>query len=466
MLALSFGAGGAAVAQGDVAPQPPWQSVCAEAEAETLRHLFRTPECRAQFEDVFQSSDVASTHAWMIQNRSCIKEWAHFAWIAYAANEAKMADLAWLQQLYMTQERVGTLGTCADRSCLVQGVTATLERGEDTTIGDEAILHTNAFLDEVQQNTAFQEQMEKALAGVRPLCLLHLNLECSGAMTTALNWMYPRSYRLSREPPEAMTFSMLAATREVFTDTLTQKYASRMALHLLRAIEAGDYDSVGGEAFYPMAERFFEGDYDRLWKFIAVYATRGAAWATGYKMVHDDNKPIFAAMMVISSAMGVLDTYLDDVDSSWSYVANTSNTCFQPKPYHYWMAGSFAYLLRKEGYSARTSKQVARLLGAIYEVGSTTMGRDPDEVFFVPTFDPKVNRVRREVAHHVLGSMVGIDYRTPPSSDFDRALGRLMQASQPLPAYSDDEMRSRIADMPTRWRLWTDLTGFYETFRD
>ncbi len=448
VLGLAFLALGAA-------PRPPWQAVCAATEAETLRHLFASPECRAGFFAVYDVSDVAETHAWMVENRSCFKEWAHFAWIAYAANDSKMADLAWEQQLHMARERVGG------------DVEATLVRGEATSIGSEAAELTSAFLDEVEENTAFQEQMETALAGARPLCLLHLNpIECPAAMTTALNWMYPRSYRLSREPPEAMTFSMLAATRAVFTDTLTQRYATRMALHLLRAIASGEDRAVRDEAFYPMAVRFFEGDYDRLWNFIAVYSTRGAAWATAHRMVHADNQPLFAAMMVISSAMGLLDTRMAGEGAVWSYVDASESTCFQPKPYHYWMAGSFAYLLRKEGYSEYTSKQVARLLGAIYEVGSTTMGRDPDEIYFVPMFDPKVNRVRREISHHVLGSEVGISFREPATPAFDGVLDRLMQESEPLPDYSEAEMREKIEDKPTRWRLWTGVTGFYEVFRD
>src|SRR5690606_5927022 len=139
---------------------------------------------------------------------------------------------------------------------------------------------------------------------------------------------------------------------------------------------------------YPMMVRHFEGDYDRIWKFLIVYATRGAGWATGYKLVGVDNQPMFAAMMVVSSAMGYLDTAWFPTGRAWSYAGATENTCFQPKPYHYWMTGGFAYLLRQEGYTVRTAKQVARLLGAMYEVASDTMGRDPDRVFFVPTYDP------------------------------------------------------------------------------
>lgn len=427
-------------------------TMCSDMEAKTLDHLYKTPACKAEFEATFAANDVPTTHAWMVERKECFKEYAHFSWIAYAANEMKWAELSWTQQLHMLTERIGD-------------VDATLARGEEP-IGPVSAAITNSFLDEVETNTAFKAKMEQALAGAEPLCLLHFNRECIEAMRTALNWMYPRSYKLSVDPPEAMTFSMVALTREVFTDSLTQTYAVRLARELLSAVRTGAWRDPSFEAFYPMALRHFEGDYDRLWKFIAIYATRGAAWASGYKMVGPDNQPLFAAMMIISSAMGYLDTAWYATGRAWSYATAAETTCFQPKPYHYWMSGAFAYLLRKEGYSSRTAKQVARLLGAMYEVGSTTMGRDPDRIFFVATFDPEANRARREVAHHALGSTAGLAHAAPPVPRFDVTLDRLLQASQPLPPYSEDEMRRKIQDAPTRWSLWTKLVGFYDTFGD
>jgi hypothetical protein len=447
-------------------PEAPFTAMCTAAEETTLPQIFKTPACNAQFDAVYAANDVAATHAWMVDNRLCFKEWAHFSWLAYAANQRKMADLAHHHQLYLLRERGMAGESCDTHSCLVEDVDQTLARAETTAISAEAMAHTDAFLDIVEQNTAFAEKMESAFAAVRPLCLLHFNLECIGAMNQALTWMYPRSYRLSADPPENLTYSMLTFTREVFKDDRTQKYAAHLARDLLRAIESEEYLAPDFLDFYSLAVQAFDEDYDRLWKFLAVYATRGAAWATGYQMVHADNQPIFAAFMVISSAMGYLDIAWFNSGRAWSYPAGTTTTCFQPKPYHFWMAGSFAYLLRQEGFSARTSKQVARLLGAMYEAGSTTMGRDPDLIYFVPMFDAIPNRARREVSHHALGALTGIDYQNPEAADFDSTLTRLIKESRAVPDMSEEELRRALESQPRRWQLWSDLVGFYETFND
>jgi hypothetical protein len=275
--------------------------------------------------------------------------------------------------------------------------------------------------------------------------------------------MYPRMYAPDGSAGEHFTFSMVSTYRSVFSDTLTQKYAARLAAQLIDAVEIPG--TKGAAALQPLYDRglaAFEGDQDRFWDFMIVYATRGAAWAAAAPMVGDDNRPLFAAFMVISAAMGVLDTAADQAGTAFSYGAIAGgDTCFEPKPYHFWMAAGFAYKLKKAGYSAKTVELVARLTGALYEVGSTTEGRNPDEVYFVPEYDRKVNRVRRELTHHFLGAQLGLHAANPPPAAFDATLGRFLDASSPLPVMSAEEMTAKIQDDLTRWKYWTSLTGYY-----
>lgn len=428
-------------------------------EREGFSQAFESPACQADYEAYLSGHSAEETHAWMKAHRGCFHEWTGFAWIAFSQADTKTAEIAWRQQLHVGDQRL--LGACGDHECEVAAVAAELARAETVEIGAATKAHTEAFLDEVALNQKYADRMTKAYGAVEGICLYHLSVECISALRQAFDWMYPRMYDAEGDVGiEHFTYSMLPFYREVFEDTLTQRYAARWAARLLDAVESGEFRNPRGmPALFAMGRAAFAGDEDRFWKFMIVYATRGAGWATAHRMVTDENRPVFLAQMVISAAMGVIDTAWAAAGAAWSYAGDKDSTCFQPKPYHFWMAGGFAYLLRKEGYSARTSELVARLTGALYEVASDTVGRDPDEVFFLPPFDQKVSRQRRELTHHYLGAQFGLD--TTAALDFDATLGRFMEASQPLPSMSEEDMREAIATPATRWRLWTRLTGYY-----
>jgi hypothetical protein len=441
---------------------PPWTAMCESMDKPYFALAVPEAGCRQQFLGVYNSTeDLDQIHSWMKEHRSCFKEWAHYSWMGAFYNDLKMAELSWLHQLYFADLRLQDDTICSDRSCYAESVRSLVESGLDGSISPEAVQYTNQFLDIVEQNTAFDDEMKKAFDSVTPLCLYHMNTQCIRAMKQALTWMYPRSYKLNNTPPESITFSMLGFYREVFRDSQTQKFASQWALHLIDIIENKSYADGELESLYEMGLRFFEGDQDRFWKFMIVYSTRGAAWITGYKLAHEDNKPLFAAMMVISAAMPVLDAYDGVFGRGWSYPSVIDTTCYQPKPYHYWMSAGFAYLLGKEGYTKTTSRLVSRLLGAGYEFASTTMGRDPDEVFFLPTYHPNVNRMRREIAHHYLGAMFGSSLEPSNQPSFDETLARIMNKSKPLPDISDAQMAEDIKDPLRRWKYWSDLIGYY-----
>jgi hypothetical protein len=430
---------------------PPWTDVCAPMEHASFRQIFTSDQCQRDFDAAFATLDVTGTRAWMSDHRLCFKEWDHFSWLAFLKHDSKMARLAWEHQLELARERLEE----AD-------VVALLERGTTQEISPEAVAHTRSFLDQVELDQSFKDEMDQAQAAVTPICLYHLDPQCISAMNKALGWMYPRSYKVPGPPVQWFTFSMLPEFRSVFSDTETQRSASRLALEARRLVETAPDERLDADDLYSLGLRAFNGDADRFWRFMIVYATRGAAWATASKLAHQDTKPLFAAFMVLSAAMGVLDTDAMASGSPWSYGPGAHSTCFQPKPYHYWMSAGYAYLLRREGYGERTARLVSRLLGAMYELGSTTMDRDPTAVFFVPTFDTIVNRARRELTHHYLGAEFGLAAGSAaPTQDFDATFLEIMEASEPLPVLSDEEMATRIADNQTKWSYWTKLTGYY-----
>jgi hypothetical protein len=458
ILILSFAL--PALAQEQIPKGPPWNQMCEEFSGNGIRPIFASDACQEEFLDVYHRlSREKDIHTWMLEHRSCLHEWAHFSWLAVFMNEEKMSRLAWYHQMYLAKSRFLGGNSCDGDSCNADAVRAALQIGLTTEVDQAAIDHTNEFLDKVKQDTAFKDKMDKAYRAVDAICLYHGNFECKAAMKSALDWMYPHSYKLGSIPEETITFSMIETTRSVFTDTKIQKYASRFALELMKQIE--NRNTHLSESFYEMGLKAFDGDAERFWRFIVVYATRGSAWATGYPMVAEKNKSTFMALMVISSAMSVFDFHFGVHGEGWSYGNIATNTCYQPKPYHYWMTAGFSYFLTKSGYSVATAKLVARLMGALYEVGSTTVGRVPDEVYFVPTFHSKVNRARREITHHFLGAEFGT--RPDPSTymAFDQNISEFLQASRPLPDISDEEMTQKIKDPMTRWQYWTRLTGFY-----
>lgn len=440
----------------DVPVGPPWTAVCQDFERDSFSLAFNNAQCQSDFETFFAAHSAAQTHAWMKERRLCFHEWAHFSWISFAQHSEKMAELAWRQQIYMADQRL-LGGSCADHACAIQSVRSELARAETLTISETTRAHTAAFLDVVETNQKYEPQMTKAYAAVRGLCIYHLNVECIDALKQAFDWMYPRMYSPPIEPIEHFTFSMVAFYRKVFDDDLTQRYAARLALQLMDAVESGTMPAN----LYETGLTAFDGDLDRFWNFMIVYATRGAAWAAAWQLPGDDNRPVFAALMVVAAAMGVLDTTADLDGTAFSYAATTGFTCFQPKPYHFWLAGGFAYLLKKAGYTPRTSELVARLTGGLYEANSTTEGRHPDAVFFAPEFATIVNRERREITHHYMGAQLGLHAEAPPVLDFDGEFGHFLGASRPLPAMTEAEMKTKIADPLTRWQLWSRLTGYY-----
>jgi hypothetical protein len=442
-------------------PGPPWHSTCNELSEKGFGLAFTSDGCKAEFLAVFQQGNLEGTHAWMKQNRTCFKEWAHFSWLAYERNDPQMAALGWYHQLYILNERLGAGAECENLECHQDQARSIVQAGTSGQIGSAAVAHTTAFLNDVRKNEKFKRQMDRAYANVTPICLYHGNLECRSAMRRLLDLMYPRSYQLQTVPVENLTFSMVDTFERLFTDTQSQRYASAFALKIMDEINNGTFARIDGPKFFEMGLDAFNHDSDRFWDFITVYATRGAAFATAYQMVTDDNKPLFAALMIVSSAMALGDTALIEHGQSWSYIDQTDTTCYQSKPYHYWMSASFAQQLVRDGFSRETSILVSRLLGALYEVGSTTMGRDPDEIYFVPAFAPVVNRARREIAHHLLGSQFGADWRQTTEQDFDDFVLRFMQSSKPLPQLSEAEMRQRLKNDLERWKMWTSLTGFY-----
>jgi hypothetical protein len=425
-----------------------------------FRNIFESDACEAEFLQVSQhASRVEDIHDWMLSNRSCLHEWAHFSWLAPFRNDEKTIQLSLYHQLYMVKTRLMDGQSCTGDGCLLKEVTTELQKGLTTEVDADSVATTNAFLDKVETNTAFKAQMDKAYDAVKPMCAYHANLECVPALKLALDWMYPRSFRLDVTPKEYFTVSMIPFYRKFFADTKSQKYASRFALTLLDAV--AKRMTLLPESFYQMGLKSFEGDQERFWQFIVVYATRGAAWATAYPMVGPGNKYSFMALMVVSSAMSYFDFYHGQHQEGWSYGTIATNSCYQPKPYHYWMAAAFAHLLAEAGYTSTTAKLVGRLTGAMYEIGSTTVGRHPDLLYFAPPYSVGPNTSRRDITHHYLGTEFGAWPSESSFISFDQELGQFMSASRPLPTMSDDEMRERIKDPLTRWRYWTRLTGFY-----
>lgn len=269
----------AGAARADVRPAgPPWTEVCQDFEKESFPLVFTGAQCQADFTAFFAEHTAAETHAWMKERRACFHEWAHFAWISFAQHSPKMAELAWRQQLFVTEQRL-LGGTCADHACAVASVRTELGRAETLTIGAETQAHSRAFLDGVETDRKYEAQMNKAYAAVQPLCLYHLNLECVGALRQALDWMYPRMYAPDIVPAEHFTFSMVSFHRAVFADALTQKYAARLALQLLDAVERGARPAP----LHETGLAAFAGDQERFWNFMIVYATRGAAWGAAWR---------------------------------------------------------------------------------------------------------------------------------------------------------------------------------------
>jgi hypothetical protein len=445
----------------DQPPTPPFYESCLGLESASFRQAFTSDECKSKFESEFAQSTSAQMVDWMRGNRQCMREFAHFSWIAAVVDETKMAEVALLHQASIALERLYPELNCDGSDCGLKEFRQAIAASRGTTISAKTQQHTNAFLDVVESDQKFKPMMDKAYSSVNVICLYHTNLECPRAMRQALDWMYPRSYSLSEATKESMSFSMLKFYREVFLSEPTQDNLIELALRVIDQIEQRKLSNVEPIAFFELATEVFGADIDQLWLAMTVYATRGAAFATGYQMVTAENRGGFAAMMLISAAMNWFDRQLIGNGRTWSYASETTSTCYQPKPYHFWMSASFAYLLRRQGYSAQTSVLVSRLLGAMYEAGSTTYGRQPDEVFFVPMFDPIVNRTRREIAHHAAGADFGIGFQSQSPIDFDSELNGFLERSRPLPQLSEEEMRKRIESPLDRWRLWTDLVGFY-----
>ena len=73
-----------------------------------------------------------------------------------------------------------------------------------------------------------------------------------------------------------------------------------------------------------------------------------------------------------------------------------------------------------------------------------------------------MNRTRREVAHHWLGALQGLDFtEVGAGGASDYAYAGFLQRSEPLPEMTTEQMKEKIKDPLTRWQYWTKLVGFY-----
>jgi|GEM_PF-1577173 len=463
LVAVSFTLSLFGMAHAQEYPRAPFFAACENMEASSFSRIFSNSSCEQEFISTLSTSTSAEVVRWLRSKRTCVREFAHFSWLAATVIDAKLQSVSWLQQLTLIGERLFPEKVCPDGVCNEQVIESYLTAMRGQPISDETKKHTNDFLAVVEQDQKFKPMMDKAYEAVIPICAYHSSLGCQSAMRWLLDQMYPRSYStIINGYKESFTFSMVPSYRKVFTDELTQDRIIAAALIALQLSRQNLDRQTNHSVFFDIMASAFVGEEQRLWDVLTVLATRGAAWATATDMVRNDNRGTFAALMVLSAAMPLLDQRGLAQSKAWSYIADATTTCYQPKSYHFWMAASFARQLHNSGYSHHTAELVPVLLGAMYESGSTTYGRQPDDVFFVTTFDPIVNRTRRELTHHRLGAKWSIRPETLEKLSFDRELELFFYRSSALPNVSTEEMRRMISSPLKRWQLWTDLVGFYE----
>jgi hypothetical protein len=450
-------------AQAETIPQAPFFATCNQLESGSFSRVFANIACEREFSTMFATASPEDAVIWLRGHRGCVREFAHFSWLAATVIDPKLQRLSWLQQLTLIGERLFPESTCSDGVCDEKLITALLNGLRGQSISAETIKYTSEFLDVVEQDQKFKPMMDKAYNAIAPICTYHSSIACSSAMKWLLDQMYPHSYStVINGQKESFTFSMLPSYRKIFTDDRTQDLLIAAALDVLKLVQHSNDGNAPHATFFEIMTARFSGEETRMWDAITVLATRGAAWATATAMVRHDNRGVFAALMILSAAMSVLDQPELNRNSAWSYSEDTQTTCYQPKSYHFWMAASFAWHLQSRGHSQRTALLVSILLGAMYETGSTTYGREPDDVFFVPTFATIVNRARRELTHQRLGARFGVEPKVEASIKFDDELELFLSRSKSLPEVSAEEMKELISSPLKRWQLWTSLMGFYD----
>lgn len=436
-------------------------------DGNTLTKVFSNGgSCRGtleQFINLANTKPATEVVTWLGMKKACMRGRPLMPWLSFMIPSEKIAKVAWLYQLYLTSETMnlsrGRYFQSARFQDYFQSVRNLLVKGQTAQVTEASKAYTARVQASAKQNKDYKKMMDEAYGNVNALCLYHKSLQCRKALKQALDWMYPREIRNSKFRWTG-TFSLVDHYGYVFNDSKTMQYASNLALYLLDFVGSGRSQRMKIPEFYELGVKFFQGDMDRFWTFMGFMATRGSSFTLMYPIAHQDTKPLFASLMVISATMSLLDTLWLPTGTSFSYAKGNKNTCHQGKPYHYWMSGAYSYLLARQGYSKRTSILVARLLGAMYEVSSRTYGRQPEAVFFAETFAPVVMRSRREIIHHQLGSEIGIRGSHP--QNFDSAMKRVIDNVQPIPQMPVDELRKKLQDPLTKWRYWTGLMSYYE----
>jgi hypothetical protein len=302
------------------------------------------------------------------------------------------------------------------------------------------------------------------------ICLAYGNLDCVGAMKQSLMLMAPVQGLISY-------VSMLSLVKEILEEASYIQPLAKASLKMMNEIalnEAGT--TTQNKVFADLQSSFEESGFstseatERTWKILALYSTRGDSIdgfaAEGFRI--PENTPFFPPFFVFSAAMNYLDLLQKNVPGFYSYPAEVKTTCAYGKPYHFWNAAYLSRLNVNSGKDPKAAALASYLVGELYEVFSQTAGRSPTQFLSEAEFSGYNNQLRLNILFDQLGGVYGAKSTAPSTMDADQTLTDLLQASQPIGPFSDDQLSNmNEASQFANWRkLISPDTGFFDLWKN
>lgn len=149
------------------------------------------------------------------------------------------------------------------------------------------------------------------------------------------------------------------------------------------------------------------------WKWMAIYATRGASFSNFYLLLNEKQLGLAYSILTIASGVSALDQIRYRTAPAYTLPGMFKTACYYGKPYHFWMNAYFTRELMHEGYRASAASLASYLTGALYEFGSDTLGRDPKRALTEPVGSLYYLWLKTNLFFDAMGARFGRESVTP-----------------------------------------------------
>ena len=229
----------------------------------------------------------------------------------------------------------------------------------------------------------------------------------------------------------------------------------------------------GGDQSGPLADQ-----EERMWKFIALYGSRGVNIRQFIGNLDESAGPALMAAQYIFVASHYIQTSLSVQGRNYLFPKEIETTCDFGKPYYFWMSAYIARQIQRKSpeVSLADAAMAAHLLNVGYQFSAKTPGRTPELAFSSGSFSDYNNFNRLPIAIGAAGAWYGARSLTnskeklPRTMNLDLAIQKTFNESTSITPQSAKEASSSMSltNIESSFILWKRIMApdtAYEFFK-